>query len=89
MPRQSHGDSFRHTGTNQIPQGGSSEVVEQPPRNASFSAHSSPCSFVITNREKLSPVKYVLTHAELLDLMDKDRLTWQGIKELHRELGGK
>ena len=31
-------------------------------------------------------LKYVVTHAELLDLMDKDQLTWKGFKELHREL---
>ena len=30
--------------------------------------------------------KYVLTIAQLLELMDNDQLTWQGIKELHREL---
>ena len=28
----------------------------------------------------------VLTHAEMFELMDNDQLTWQGIKELHREL---
>ena len=31
-------------------------------------------------------LKYVLTHAELLDLMDKDQVTWHGVKELHRRL---
>ena len=31
-------------------------------------------------------LKYVLTHAEVLDLVDKDQLTWQGIKKLHWEL---
>ena len=30
-------------------------------------------------------LKYVLTHADLIDLMDKDQLTWEGIQELHRE----
>ena len=30
--------------------------------------------------------KYALTSAQLLELMDNDQLTWQGIKELHREL---
>ena len=30
----------------------------------------------------------VLTHAEMFKLMDNDQLTWQGIKELRRELGG-
>ena len=30
--------------------------------------------------------EYILTHAQLLELMDDDQLTWQGIKELHREL---
>ena len=29
--------------------------------------------------------EYVLTHAQLLELMDNDHLTWQGIKELDRE----
>ena len=33
-------------------------------------------------------LQYVLTYAELVDLMDRDQLTWHGIKELHRELGG-
>ena len=32
--------------------------------------------------------EYVLTHAQLLELMDNDQLTWQGIKELDREVGG-
>ena len=27
-------------------------------------------------------LQYVLTHAELLDLMAKDQLTWQGIKNM-------
>ena len=31
--------------------------------------------------------EYILSHAQLLELMDNDQLTWQGIKELHRELG--
>ena len=26
----------------------------------------------------------ILTHAQLLELMDNDQLTWQGIKDLHR-----
>ena len=30
----------------------------------------------------------LLTHAQLLELMDKDQLTWQGIKELQRESDG-
>ena len=33
--------------------------------------------------------KFILRHAELLELMDNDQLTWQGIKDLHRELGEK
>ncbi len=31
-------------------------------------------------------LQYVLTHAELLHLMDNDELTLQGVKKLHREL---
>ena len=31
-------------------------------------------------------LQYVLTHAELLDLMDKDQLTLRGVKNLHRLL---
>ena len=30
--------------------------------------------------------KFILTHAQLLELMDNDQLTWQGIKDLHRDL---
>ena len=33
--------------------------------------------------------EYILKQAELLELMDDDQLTWQGIKELTRELEGK
>ncbi len=32
--------------------------------------------------------EYILTNLQLLELMDNDQLTWQGIKDLHRELGG-
>ncbi len=31
-------------------------------------------------------LRYVLTDAELLDLLDKDELTLEGVKKLHREL---
>ncbi len=37
---------------------------------------------VVGSREE-----YVLTHVQLLELMDNDQLTWQGIKDLHREVG--
>ena len=30
--------------------------------------------------------EYILRHAELLELMDNDQLTWQGIKDLQRDL---
>ena len=30
----------------------------------------------------------ILTIAQLLELMDNDQLTWPGIKDLHRSLGG-
>ena len=33
--------------------------------------------------------EYILAVVQLLELMDNDQLTWQGIKDLHRELGGK
>ncbi len=32
--------------------------------------------------------EYNLTNVQLLELMDNDQLTWQGIKVLHRESGG-
>ncbi len=32
--------------------------------------------------------EYILTNVQLLELMDNDQLTWQGIKDLHRESGG-
>ena len=32
--------------------------------------------------------EYILTNVQLLELMDNDQLTWQGIKELHRESDG-
>ncbi len=31
--------------------------------------------------------EYILTNVQLLELMDNDQLTWQGIKDLHREIG--
>ena len=31
--------------------------------------------------------EYILTNLQLLELMDSDQLTWQGIKDLHREIG--
>ncbi len=31
--------------------------------------------------------EYILTHGQLLELMDNDQLTWLGIKELQRALG--
>ena len=31
--------------------------------------------------------EYILTNVQLLELMDNDELTWQGIKDLHREVG--
>ncbi len=39
---------------------------------------------VVDSREE-----YVLTHVQLLELMDNDQLTWQGIRELNRESGGR
>ena len=30
----------------------------------------------------------ILANVQLLELMDNDHLTWQGIKDLHRESGG-
>ena len=30
--------------------------------------------------------EYILRHAELLELMDNDQLTWQGIKDQQRDL---
>ena len=43
----------------------------------------------VTTRDVLIVVvgageEYILTHAQLLELMDNDQLTWQGIKDLHR-----
>lgn len=32
--------------------------------------------------------EYILTIAQLLELMDNDQLTFPGIKDLHRSLGG-
>ena len=32
--------------------------------------------------------EYILINVQLLELMDNDQLTWQGIKDLHRESGG-
>ena len=40
-----------------------------------------PDRVIVGSREE-----YILTIGQLLELMDNDRLTWQGIKELHREL---
>ena len=30
---------------------------------------------------------YILTTGQVLEPMDNDQLTWQGIKDLHREVG--